>query len=192
MRNGLFLFLLISFMFSTEKHFASEVSQITYQPLEFSSISISASSQYSENQFTNNICSVWWPSPNLFISAGMSPNKSDDDINLYYHSSLGYTPLWTLSDKFSTTVSIGMHRFRFSDEGDFRWYHFAILESVNFFEIDWNLNWIYLFDTDWEHHQLQVETAKTIKELYQVHFGFTTQLLDKIKFTPSIKISLAL
>ncbi len=179
-------------MFSSEKEIATQYSQIFNQPLEFSNISISTSIQYSENQFRNSISSVWWPSPNLFLSAGISPNKSNNDINLYYQSSIGYTPEWTFSEKLNSTISMGMHRYRFSDIGNYRWYHFAILESANLYEFEWNLNWIYLFDSNWKHHQFQCEVAKTIKDIYRIHFGINTQLVDKIVITPSLKISLVL
>lgn len=183
---------MLSILFSTEKETASRFSQISYQPLKFSNISVATSTQYSESHFTNYFSSIWWPSLNLYISLGISPKISTNDISIYYQSSIGYTPNWAISERFNSTVSLGMHRYRFSDTGNYRWFHFAVLESIRFLELDWNLNWIYLFDTHWEHHQFQMEMAKTIKDLYRFHLGVTVQLLNKIEFTPTIKFSLAL
>ena len=107
------------------------------------------------------------PTNNLLLGGVLSPLNYENDLSLYYHVLIGYVPNWKLL-KFSTNmIQVGMHRYRFGDIGDSRWFSLSLMESARIGNLRLNLCWNKLFTHKWERNTVLISTKiKLLKDIY--------------------------
>lgn len=107
------------------------------------------------------------PTHNLLLGGILSPRNYENDLSLYYHVLIGYVPNWNLL-KFSTNmIQIGMHRYRFDNNGNMRWFSFSVTEIAQIGKLNFNFCWNKLFTQKWERNTVMVSTKiKLFKDLY--------------------------
>ena len=107
------------------------------------------------------------PTSNLLLGGVISPRKNGDDLSIYYHVLIGYIPNFKIL-KFSTNlIQVGMHRYRFSDDGGSRWFSFSVTEAAQLGSLNLNVCWNKLFTQTWERNTVLVSTKiKLLKDLY--------------------------
>ena len=126
------------------------------------------------------------PTGNLLIGGVVSPDKTDTDLSIYYHVILGYVPKWKFLNISSNMIQIGMHRFRFGDVGDARWYSFSIMESAQLGSINIKLCWNRLFTQKWERNTILLSTDVKLTKNFHLRPGtiayFTPPPIEYIPF----------
>ncbi len=123
------------------------------------------------------------PTANLLLGGVLSPRKIDNDLSIYYHVLVGYIPKWKFIKISSNLIQIGMHRYRFSDSGDLRWFSLSFMESVSLGSLKMNLCWNRLFTQKWERNTVFLSTdIKLFK-------GFYLRPGAIARFTPSFDLS---
>ncbi len=107
------------------------------------------------------------PTNNLLLGGVLSPRNYENDLSLYYHVLIGYVPSWKLL-KFSTNmIQVGMHRYRFGDNGGVRWFSFSVTEAAQIGSFNLNVCWNRLFTQQWERNTVLVSTKiKVFRDLY--------------------------
>ena len=68
------------------------------------------------------------PTSNLLLGGILSPRNINEDLSIYYHILIGYIPKWKLLKISSNIIQISMHRYRFGDTADYRWFSLSIME----------------------------------------------------------------
>ena len=107
----------------------------------------------------------------------------DNDLAIYYHVLVGYIPKWKFFKISSNLIQIGMHRYRFSDSGDLRWFSFSVMESVKLGTLTMNLCWNRLFTQKWERNTVFLSTDIKLYKSFYLRPGTI------VKFTPSLDLS---
>ena len=106
----------------------------------------------------------WQPTKNLLIGGVLSPNKTSTNLSIYYHIAIGYIPKSKLLHIFSSMFQIGMHRNRFDNDNDTRWFSFSIMEKARFGQLNLNFCWSHLFNQQWEQDSILLSTDFQISE----------------------------
>ena len=107
------------------------------------------------------------PTSNLLLGSVLSPRNNNNDLSIYYHILIGYIPKWKLLKFSSNMIQFGMHRYRFGENGDSRWFSFSVLESAYFGSLNLSLCWNKLFTKQWERNTILISTKiKLLKDIY--------------------------
>lgn len=132
------------------------------------------------------------PTSNLLLGGVLSPRKNGDDLSLYYHVLIGYIPNFKLF-KFSTNmIQVGMHRYRFGDNGDARWFSFSVAEAAQLGSLNINVCWNRLFTQQWERNTVLVSTKiKLLKDLY-LQPGAIAFFTPNFDYSPFLLVSINL
>jgi hypothetical protein len=132
------------------------------------------------------------PTSNLLLGGVLSPRKNGDDLSLYYHVLIGYIPNFKIF-KFSTNmIQVGMHRYRFGDNGDARWFSFSVAEAAQLGSLNVNVCWNRLFTQQWERNTVLVSTKiKLLKDLY-LQPGAIAFFTPNFDYSPFLLVSINL
>jgi len=125
------------------------------------------------------------PTENLLIGGILSPSKIDTDLSIYYHMAIGYIPIWKLLNISSNMFQIGMHRHRFGEDGDKRWFSFSFMESARFGSFNLNLCWNRLFTQNRNRNTILISTDLNIVKSIHIRpgaIGYFSQSFDYIPF----------
>ena len=107
------------------------------------------------------------PTFNLLLGGVLSPRNNNNDLSIYYHILVGYIPKWKLLKFSSNMIQVGMHRYRFGEIEDSRWFSFSIMESTQIGSLNLNLCWNKLLTKKWERNTVLISTKiKLLKDLY--------------------------
>ena len=129
------------------------------------------------------------PTSNLLLGGVLSPRKVNDDLSIYYHILIGYIPKWKLLKISSNMIEFGMHRYRFGDTSDSRWFSFSVMESAHLGNLNLNLCWNKLFTKKWERNTVLISTRiKLIKDIF-LQPGAVTYFTPEFGFSPFILLS---
>ncbi len=132
------------------------------------------------------------PTPNLLLGGVLSPRNINDDLSIYYHILIGYIPKWELLKVSSNMIQIGMHRYRFGDNADSRWFSFSVMESARLGNLNLNLCWNKLFTQKthkWERNTLLISTTIKLIEDFYLQLG-TVAYFTPIGYSPFILLSM--
>ena len=130
------------------------------------------------------------PTSNLLLGGVLSPRKIDNNLSIYYHILIGYSPRWKLLRISSNMIQIGMHRYRFGDITDSRWFSLSVSESAHLGSMNLNLCWTKLFTQKWERNTILVSTRiKLLKDLY-CQPGAMAYFSPKFSYSPFLLLSL--
>ena len=132
------------------------------------------------------------PTSNLLLGGVLSPRKNGDDLSIYYHVLIGYIPNFKIL-KFSTNIiQVGMHRYRFGDNGDARWFSFSVTEAAQLGSLNVNVCWNRLFTQQWERNTVLVSTKiKLLKDLY-LQPGAIAFFTPNFDYSPFLLVSINL
>ena len=107
------------------------------------------------------------PTFNLLLGGVLSPRNNNNDLSIYYHILVGYIPKWKLLKFSSNMIQVGMHRYRFGEIGDSRWFSFSVMESARIGSLNLSLCWNKLFTQQWERNTILISTKiKLLKDIY--------------------------
>jgi len=130
------------------------------------------------------------PTSNLLLGGVLSPRKIDNNLSIYYHILIGYSPRWKLLKISSNMIQIGMHRYRFGDITDSRWFSLSVSESAHLGSMNLNLCWTKLFTQKWERNTVLVSTRiKLLKDLY-CQPGAMAYFSPRFSYSPFLLLSL--
>ncbi len=132
------------------------------------------------------------PTNNLLLGGVLSPRNYENDLSLYYHVLIGYVPNWKLL-KFSTNmIQVGMHRYRFSDNGGVRWFSFSVTEAAQIGSLNLNVCLNKLFTQQWERNTVLVSTKiKVFRDLY-LQPGAIAFFTPEFDYSPFLLMSINL
>ena len=132
------------------------------------------------------------PTDNLLLGGVLSPRNYENDLSLYYHVLIGYVPNWKLL-KFSTNIiQVGMHRYRFSDNEDIRWFSFSVTEATQIGSLNLNVCLNKLFTQHWERNSVLVSTKiKIFRDLY-LQPGAIALFTPEFDYSPFLLMSINL
>ena len=132
------------------------------------------------------------PTYNLLLGGVLSPRNNNNDLSIYYHILIGYIPKLKLLKFSSNIIQVGMHRYRFGEIGDSRWFSLSVMESVQISSLNLNMCWNKLFTQQWERNTVLISTKiKLIKDIYLQPgaVAFFTPVFD---YSPFLLISINL
>ena len=116
------------------------------------------------------------PTYNLLIGGTLSPIIQPNNMSIYYNFLVGYLPNWKFFN-FSNIIQLGMHRYRFGESPDSRWFHFLISESIKFKRLNTNISLSKMFNKKWEKNLILVSTQ--IKLLKSIFLTIGTTILNQ-------------
>ena len=130
------------------------------------------------------------PTSNLLLGGVLSPRNINENLSIYYHILIGYIPKWKLLKISSNMIQIGMHRYRFGDFADSRWFSFSVMESVHLGNLNLNLCLNRLFTKTWERNTILISTRiKLIKDFY-LQPGAVAYFTPEFSYSPYILLSM--
>jgi hypothetical protein len=132
------------------------------------------------------------PTSNLLLGGISSPRNINDDLSIYYHILIGYTPKWKLLKISTNIIQIGMHRYRFGETADSRWFSFSIMESAHLGYINLNLCWNRLFTRQWERNTVLISTRIKIIKDYYLQTGALAYFTPGFSYSPFILLSMGI
>ena len=132
------------------------------------------------------------PTTNLLLGGALSPQQDKDDLAIYYHMLIGYTPKWKLLKITSNMFQIGIHRYRFSTRGDLRWLSFSVMEKTTIGNLNINMCWNRLFTQKWERNTVFISTdIRLLRGLY-LRPGAIAYFTPDFDYLPFILVSMDL
>ena len=132
------------------------------------------------------------PTSNLLIGGVLSPRNNNNDLSIYYHILIGYIPEWKLLKFSSNIIQVGMHRYRFGEIEDSRWFSFSIMESTQIGNLNLNLCWNKLLTKKWERNTVLISTKiKLLKDLY-LQPGAIAFFTPEFDYSPFLLMSINL
>ena len=132
------------------------------------------------------------PTANLLLGGVLSPRKIDNDLSIYYHVLIGYIPKWKFFKISSNLIQIGMHRYRFSNSGDLRWFSFSMMESVKLGSLKMNLCWNRLFTQQWERNTVFLSADIKLFKGFYLRPGAIAKFTPSLDFSPFLFGSISL
>ena len=132
------------------------------------------------------------PTTNLLIGGVLSPKIIEEDLTIYYHLVAGYVPRWKFLNISSNMIQIGMHRYRFSDDGDLRWFSFSVMESARFGNFNIKFCWNHLFTQKWEENTLLISTDFKLSKKLHLRPGALAYFTPNTEYTPFLFLSIDL
>ena len=132
------------------------------------------------------------PTSNLLLGGVLSPRNNNNDLSIYYHILIGYIPEWKLLKFSSNIIQVGMHRYRFGEIVDSRWFSFSVMESAKIGNLNLNLCWNKLLTQQWERNTVIISTKiKLLKEIY-LQSGAVAIFTPDFDYLPFLLISINL
>jgi len=132
------------------------------------------------------------PTFNLLLGGVLSPRNNNNDLSIYYHILVGYIPKWKLLKFSSNMIQVGMHRYRFGEIGDSRWFSFSVMESAYIGSLNLSLCWNKLFTQQWERNTILISTKiKLIKDIY-LQPGAVAFFTPDLDYSPFLLMSINL
>ena len=129
------------------------------------------------------------PTSNLLLGGVLSP-RIDSNLSIYYHVLIGYSPKWKLLKISSNMIQIGMHRYRFGNTNDSRWFSLSVNELVHFGSLNMNFCWTKLFTQKWERNTVLISTRINLfKDLY-CQPGAMAYFTPEFSYSPFFLLSL--
>ena len=132
------------------------------------------------------------PTKNLLIGGVLSPHKIDTDLSIYYNIVIGYIPKWKFLKISSNMFQIGMHRNRFGEDGDARWFSFSFMESARFGNLNLNLCWNRLFTQYWDGDTALISTDLHLSNNFYFRPGVLVNFTPNFDYTPFLFVSMYL
>ena len=131
------------------------------------------------------------PTFNLLLGGVLSP-RNNNNLSIYYHILVGYIPKWKLLKFSSNMIQVGMHRYRFGEIGDSRWFSFSVMESARIGSLNLSLCWNKLFTQQWERNTILISTKiKLFKDIY-LQPGAVTFFTPDFDYSPFLLMSINL
>ena len=189
----LVLSFLVNFLFCiSDASFAAESSIIPFQLSPGSRPMLHLGGLQDENGVNPVSGLQIQPTGNLLLGGVLSSRNNDGDLSLYYHVLIGYTPNFKIL-KFSTNIiQVGMHRYRFSDDGGSRWFSFSVTEAAQLGSLNLNVCWNKLFTQTWERNTVLVSTKiKLLKDMY-LQPGAIAFFTPNFNYSPFLLVSINL
>jgi len=190
-----FLLLGIFFRFIfcvSEASFAAESSIISFQISPGSKPMLHLGGLQDENGIQPISGFQIQPTSNLLLGGVLSPRKINNDLSLYYHVLIGYIPNWKLLFFSTNMVQVGMHRYRFSDDGGSRWFNFSVSEVAQIGSLNLNVCWNKIFTQSWERNTVLVSTKiKLLKDFY-LQPGAIALFTPKFDYSPFLLVNIIL
>ena len=189
----LVLSFLVNFLFCiSDASFASESSIIPFQLSPGSRPMLHLGGLQNENGVNPVSGLQIQPTSNLLLGGVLSHRKNGGDLSLYYHVLIGYIPNFKIL-KFSTNIiQVGMHRYRFSDDGGSRWFSFSVTEATQIGSLNLNVCLNKLFTQTWERNTVLVSTKiKLLKDLY-LQTGAIAFFTPNFDYSPFLLVSINL
>ena len=132
------------------------------------------------------------PTSNLLLGGVLSPRNNNNDLSIYYHILIGYIPKWKLLKFSSSMIQIGMHRYRFGEIGDSRWFSFSVMESARIGSLSLNLCWNKLFTQKWERNTILISTKIKLLENIYLQPGAVAVFTPDFDYSPFLLMSINL
>ena len=92
----------------------------------------------------------------------------------------------------SNMIQIGVHRYRFGDEGDARWFSISIMESARLGNINMKLCWNRLVTKKWERNTVLISTDLKLTNNFHLRPGAMAYFTPSFEYIPFLFISLDL
>ena len=134
------------------------------------------------------------PTSNLLLGGVLSPRNNNNDLSIYYHILIGYLPKWKLLKFSSNMIQFGMHRYRFGEIEDSRWYSFSIMESAQIRHLKLNMCWNKLFSPSqkWERNTVLISTKINLLKDISLQSGAIAYFTPDFDYSPFLLISINL
>jgi len=129
------------------------------------------------------------PTSNLIIGGLISPQKSENNLSLYYQIAIGYISNFKLLNLFSNSYQLSLHRDRFSANGDLRWFSFSVVESAKVGLLKMRLCWNHLFNNKWEEKSLSLSSIIFSNKKVKLRLGSLININPDISYIPYLFIS---
>ena len=175
-----------------EKEVAFEYSHLMHVPQSETNLSICTHGRYIRDHSKAGIGLHWKPSSNLVISGLIEPALLEEDAHLYLNMALGYIPDWDGFLGHSPVIEFGMHRLRFADIGEYRWFHFRIGQEIETRVGAVQLGLIRLFDANWNHYQLQSQFTRELNKSIALQIGCISQNIQSSVIQPYLAVNVKL
>ena len=132
------------------------------------------------------------PTKNLLIGGVLSPHNIEKDLSIYYNIVIGYIPKWKFLNISSNMFQIGMHRNRFGEDEDKRWFSFSFMESAQFGSFNLNLCWNRLFTQNWDRDTVLISTDLKLSNSIHLRPGALAFFTPNFDYTPFLFMSIDL
>ena len=132
------------------------------------------------------------PTSNLLLGSVLSPRNNNNDLSIYYHILIGYIPKWKLLKFSSNIIQVGMHRYRFGEIVDSRWFSFSVMESAKIGNLNLNLCWNKLLTQQWERNTVLISTKINLLKDLSLQSGAIAFFTPDFDYSPFILISINL
>ena len=186
----IFYFLSSLLLSSSEATFASQSSIIPFQLLSNSRPMLHMGGLQDSSGIQPLAGLQIQPTSNLLLGGVLSPRRINDDLSIYYHILIGHIPKWKILKISSNMIQIGMHRYRFGETTDSRWFSLSVMESAYLGSLNLNLCWNKLFTKKWERNTVLISTRiNLLKDLY-CQPGAIAYFTPKFNYSPFLLLSI--
>jgi len=132
------------------------------------------------------------PTNNLLLGGVLSPRNYKNDLSLYYHVLIGYVPNWKLFNFSTNMIQVGMHRYRFGNNGGMRWFSFSVTEVAQVGSLNLNVCWNKLLTQKWERNTVLVSTKIKVYRNLFLQPGAITFFTPEFNYSPFLIFSINL
>jgi len=132
------------------------------------------------------------PTNNLLLGGVLSPRNYNNDLSLYYHILIGYVPNWKLFNFSTNMIQVGMHRYRFGNNGGMRWFSFSVTEVAQVGSLNLNVCWNKLLTQKWERNTVLVSTKIKVYRNLFLQPGAITFFTPEFNYSPFLIFSINL
>ena len=132
------------------------------------------------------------PTFNLLLGGVLSPRNNNNNLSIYYHILVGYIPKWKLLKFSSNMIQVGMHRYRFGEIGDSRWFSFSVMESARIGNLNLQLCWNKLFTQQWERNTVFLSADIKLFKGFYLRPGAIAKFTPSLDFFPFLFGSISL
>ena len=92
----------------------------------------------------------------------------------------------------SNMIQFGIHRYRFSESTDSRWFSLSLVESAKFGTFNVNLSWNKLFTKQWERNTLLLSTNIKLFNNFYLKPGAMAYFTPEFKYLLFFLFSLSI
>ena len=132
------------------------------------------------------------PTSNLLLGGILSPRYNNNDLSIYYHIVIGYISKWGLRKSSSNMIQVGMHRYRFGNIEDSRWFSFSVLETTQVGNLNLNFCWNKLITQKWERNTILISTRIRVLENIFLQPGSVAFFTPNFNYSPFLLVSINL
>ena len=188
-----YLVLFFSISNASDEQVAIDNSIFQFSPLSFSDFSFSIQLNPTKNSSTLGYSGQWWVSPNLSLTGGIKPIKEIDENSLYFSTGLFYLPDWYIFDEHIPAAAFGIHHVRWMNKEDYRWFHFGIIDYLEWEQYQFFYSWIRMFNNkNWSQSLINLQLIMEVSKKISTKLGFSIEPDNNISIKPFFGISLAL